>query len=196
MLNLKKFKNNHLGMNIIEVVLVLALSLMIFIIVWNIYNITQKSYKNSTDREELVQNARIIMDRISREIRQTDDITTTLPIINDHSIHEIKFHNSHNDAQIEYIRYYLDSNELHREISHYYFSSAPETYVTWDMTEGGLPPQMHTDSDQLVGEFISQLDFSGSNGLVDIALILTNNNKQISLTYQVLSRNTRSIANP
>ena len=170
---------------------VLSMALLMLTAVWGIYNLTQKSYILSTNREELVQNGRIIMDRLTREIRQTDEFVTSLPATNDHSVHEIKFQNAHNNISIEYIRYYLGGNQVYRELSYYYFPSDPNTHVHWNALYSGNSPVNHPFETSLIGEYVSQLDFSGESGFIGIDLTLSNNGRQISLSNKILSRNTR-----
>jgi type II secretory pathway component PulJ len=189
MTNIKK---NQRGNSLIESMVVLSLAMLMFIAIWGIYNITQKSYLISTGREELVQNSRIIMDRLTREIRQTDEFVTALPAVNDHSVHEIKFRDAHNNTSIEYIRYYLSGDKIYRELSYYDFP--PDlTRVHWNTTSGGNPATNHINGDPiLIGEYVSQLDFWGELGFIGIDLTLNNGGRQINTTSKILSRNTRS----
>src|SRR3989338_2210126 len=115
----KKIKRNCAGFTLFEIIVSVTLLVIIVILVSDFYLINQRAYNKNADIAELTQNSRVSLDRITRELRQSADIITTLPPaendINNPPAEQIFFQDGHNIDQITYLRYYLDGNELKRE---------------------------------------------------------------------------------
>ena len=62
------------GFSVIELVIVISVTMLIFLMTYDIYLVSQKSFKIGDTRLELVQNARVVLDRLTRELRQTPEI--------------------------------------------------------------------------------------------------------------------------
>jgi type II secretory pathway pseudopilin PulG len=187
-----KQKTLPLGFTLAETVVAILLMSLILLLVLSIYLIAQKSYLQNQGRAELMQNGRTVLDRMERELRQAIDIATVLPA--DDSLpssipHEIVFQDGHDQSTIHYIRYYLDGTNLKRQVIAYYFPSDPSIYVRYDSVDANyLPPQNLILQDQIIGEYVSELDFFGDN-IVYIELKLSNNNKNILLMTEFYARN-------
>jgi len=143
---------------------------------------------------ELTQNARVSLDRISRELRQSVDIITSLPETNDDPenppAEEIFFQDGHDTSQITYLRYYLDNSNLMRSRSAYYFDEEPENYVLYNsVDQNGDPPEELIIENRIVGEYFNELKFWGSSGLVHISISLLKNQNTLNVDTSVYSRN-------
>ncbi|MFH0987300.1 MAG: prepilin-type N-terminal cleavage/methylation domain-containing protein [Patescibacteria group bacterium] len=78
-----------------------SITILVLIIgaISSLYVMNQKAFKEGERNSELNQNGRVVMERIVREIRQTDEIVTPLPDVPDNPASpppaEILFHDGH-----------------------------------------------------------------------------------------------------
>jgi hypothetical protein len=177
-----------------EILVAVFLFSFLMIMTGESYLLAQRSFKKGAEEGELAQNARVALDRISREIRQSGSIISSLPPSADDPenppISEFIIGDGHNPETITYIRYYLSGNDLMRQHYGYYLSDNPETFVTPETTdEFGNPPLIEYFSDDVIGEYFESLGFYGSGGLVNINLSLLKNARAMNITISVYSRN-------
>ena len=182
------------GFTLVELVIALTISILIFLIVVSAYDFNQRLYSDIDTRSELVQNGRVIIDRLVREIRQAQKMVTNLPADTsdpDNLPDEIMFQDGHDISTIKYLRYYLDGSDLKRQIIAYYFTSDPDNYVYWDATDKDVPhgpPTMVILEDRVVGEYVDDIEFWG-NKLIHINLYLYKNNRSETINTSVYGRN-------
>ncbi len=190
MISKKKFNNQ--GFSLIEIVIVISISVILFMIVAMVYYISQSTYQKTDTRAEITQNGRVITDRLIRELRQAQIVITNLPADTSNPAlvpSEIKFQDGHSGSIIAYIRYYLDDQNIKREYSYYYFPADPSTHVYIHAIDqyGAAPLQVITE-DKIIGEHVSDLNFWG-NGLININLYLIKNSETITLSTSIYGRN-------
>jgi len=180
------------GFTLIELIISLSISALIFILLTQVYVLAQSTYLETDSRAEITQNGRVILDRMIREIRQTPDIITQIPVTATEPIpSEIMFQDGHNTAQIEYIRYYLSGTNINRQIIVYYFPALPDYYVhsyDTDKDPPHNPPVQQILEDKVVGEYASDIEFYG-NQLLNINLYLSKNNQTSIISTSVYGRN-------
>ena len=184
-------KNNQKGFTLAEILISVVVVLMILTIVSSIFVLSQRVSRKSNTKAELIQNGRIVIDLMTREIRQGMDIVTTLPADTsnpDLVAHELLFEDGHNTDQIQYIKYYLDGNDLMRQIVVYYFDYAPTTYVRWHDNDQFGPPTAHVIDERIIGEFFSSIDFYGDNE-INIDIVLEKNSEEIESHSEISPRN-------
>lgn len=185
--------NNNRGFTLIEVIIAISLSIILFFSIAYIYELSQNAYRRTDTKAELSQNGRIILDRLSRELRQTSDIITTLPGNNSDPASlpsEIIFQDGHDTSKIKYIRYYLENKTIKRQEIGYYFSTEPDDYVYINATshgDGALPLARVLD-ERIVGEYIDDIEFWG-NQLVNMNIYLSKSNSQEIIYTAVYARN-------
>lgn len=184
--------NNKNGFSLIEVVVVISISVVLFLIVAMVYYISQTTYQKTDTRAEITQNGRVIVDRIIRELRQSQTIVTTLPLDNSDPASipsEIKFLDGHDSTQAFYIKYYLNGQDIKREYSRYYFTADPDTNVyIYDIDQFGNAPVQEIIEDKVVGEYVNDLEFWG-NSLININLYLIKNSETITINTSIYGRN-------
>jgi len=190
---MKQF-NKSQGFTLIEIIISLSLFVILMLLVNTMYDLSQTTYNKNSDTAELTQNVRVTLDRLSRELRQSEIIVTALPPTNTDANNppasQIFFQDGHDTSQITYILYQLNGTYLERTQKAYYFSSAPSSYVTYNsLDQNNNPPQELIISNQVVGEYFKQLQFWGSSGLVNISIQLLKNKNSFNLNASVYSRN-------
>jgi type II secretory pathway pseudopilin PulG len=187
-------KDNMVGFTLLETIASVSLFVIIIILVSNIYLVTQRAYTKNSELAELTQNARVSLDRISRELRQASNIVTTLPETNtdplDPPTNQIFFQDGHDINQVTYLRYYLDGTNLMREHKAYYFDEEPLIYVTYNsVDQAGDPPSEIILEDRIIGEYFTELEFWGNNGLINISFNLQKNQNNFPIKTSIFSRN-------
>lgn len=190
----KQTVKNLKGFTLLEIIVSVTLFTIIIILVSDIYLITQRAYNKNSDTAELTQNARVSLDRISRELRQSSNIVTILPETgtdpDNPPANQIFFQDGHETGQTTYLRYYLDGANLMREHKAYYFNQEPSVYVTYNsLDQGGSPPQELVIDNRVVGEYFNRLEFWGANGLINISLGLAKGQNTFAIDTSVFSRN-------
>ncbi|MFH1326148.1 MAG: prepilin-type N-terminal cleavage/methylation domain-containing protein [Candidatus Falkowbacteria bacterium] len=192
MKNKKHNRNN--GFTLIEILVSISLFVVVVVITSSVYTLAQRTYRSSGADSELWQNARVVLDRMSREIRQAEGLISALPAVKDDPLNppltEIEFQDGHDLTEIKYIKYYLDNNEIKRQLIVYYFDTDPDTYVFWNSLDSfdNLPQQLILE-DQLVGEYFSVLSLWGPTNLINIEVSLEKDGQQIELLTAAYGRN-------
>lgn len=189
------FNKNGKGFTIIELIIVISLTLVVFLIIYDVYLVSHKAFGRGDVKLELLQNGRIVLDRLTRELRQTQEIVTQLPAtkieIGFPPPNEIQFQDGHGLENIQYLKYLLiDHSLIHQRII-YYFPEEPDNYVYWNAKdEFGNPPISNTLENKVIAEYINNLAFYG-NSLINVEIWLAKNNVTEHLYSGVWGRNTR-----
>ena len=189
--NQKSEIRNRKAFTLVEILAVLFLSSLIVLSAYSIFLMSNKVYKRTYTSAELTQNARIALERMSRDLRQAMEILTTLPVDPGSGTPaiEIKFQDGHgflDNNKIQYITYYLSGTDLHRKYSHFAFSIAPTEWVLYSAEDAlGNPPTEYTDSDQVKAENISLLQFWGQESQVTIHLSVADTTN--SYTFETIT---------
>lgn len=174
------------GFSIIELIIGIFITLLLVGISYSVFLLSGKVKISLEGRAEIVQNQRSVLDRLTRELRQANVVLTTLPAA------EIFFEDGHGNISgvpIQYLRYHLDATNLYREVSHYYFSSDPSTNVYYnDEDEFSNPPTHTVDEDRVIGEFVTSLNFSGTD-VINIDITFVDGDQTITLQTNVAPRN-------
>jgi len=206
--NLKfKIKNSSQGFTLVEVLVAMGIFVIAVILIFSIYLTSQKFYQKTETSAEILQNSRVILERIARELRQTQDIITVLPQVPDNPslppTDEIEFQDGHSpspyvalDSDYYYIRYYVseDTGEVNRQYKVYCFEdcSVCSIYFKWNDTQmiEGVLTTAHSCllEDRVIGEFVQEMNFWGA-GVINISFKLQKLNQQMDFQTSVFGRN-------
>jgi len=181
------------GFTLIEIIVAIALSFILLGALYSVYLTSYRSYRNNVARAELNQNARIAMERITRDLRQTQEITTDLPPTNTDQLNppstEIQFQDGHNTAKIQYIRYYFLNGNLRRQVIHYFFTSDINSWVKWNaLDQFNNSPQTSIDEDTVRADKVTSIQFYGVD-YVNIIITVSDQNGIYTYETQTLGRN-------
>lgn len=177
------------GFSLIETLVSVSLFVVIMIIITNIYTSVQRNYLAGSDRAEVTQNARVALDRMSREIRQAIDLVGTMPVSTSTATTSLEFQDGHDQSDINYIKYYLSNTNLMRDAKYYYFNSAPTTHVRWYDLSGGVRPLSTTSDSVIIGEYFNSLKFYGTSSAVHIDIKVKKNSSSYNLETLLFTRN-------
>lgn len=187
-----KSNANLRGFTLVEVLIAITISILLFFVLSSTYSLCQKIYSTTDAKAEITQNGRVILDRLIRELRQTTDIITSVPTTVSEATpgaREIIFQDGHDSSQINYIRYYLDNHNLVRQEIYLYFPDEPNTHVYYYATDqDGSDPEMVFSDPKIVGEFVDDIEFWGGN-LININLYLSKNGQSEIINTAVYGRN-------
>lgn len=195
------------GFTLVEMLITITIFVFVSIAVFNLFSFSQKFYSQGSTQSELLQNGRVILERMAREIRQAEEIVTFLPQVADNPDSpppsEIEFQDGHSPSPYEhlgsdyyYIRYYLSTStgEIYRQYRVYCFDSCSicDGYFQWNDTiielEETVYPNPCDLEEKIIGEYVDDLKFWGA-GLIDISLILKNRGQELDLQTKLFGRN-------
>lgn len=83
------------GFTLVEVIIAVSISFLIISVIGSVVIVGQNSYMRGGNSAEITQNARVVLGRLSREIRQSQKIITLLPVENINPAVEIEFQDGH-----------------------------------------------------------------------------------------------------
>lgn len=159
---------SSLAFTLAEVMITIAIVGMAFTLIYEVAQLTHRTYLLGERRAELTQNGRVILDRLVREFRQAPELLTALPDTPDDPFftppQEISFRNGHQLDPITYIRYWFNPLDytINRQLIYYSFSADPNTYVPYSaLDEEHNPPEQHVLQDQIIGEYINNFKVWG-----------------------------------
>lgn len=195
MLHYRQLLQKNKGFSLTELLVAISISVMLLVSLYSVYILSYKSYQRSINRAELNQNARISLERITRDLRQTNLVITELPPTDTDPLNpapsSIVFQDGHDTTKINYIEYSLQDGELYRKVIHYYFTTNPDIYVAYNIKDNyGNPPLEAIDENVVKADKVQSLEFFGSN-IINIKITVANLNESITYQTQTLGRNTR-----
>lgn len=83
------------GFTLTEAIISVAIFSLVVLVVYSSYSLSRQSYLEGENVAEVTQNGRVILERLSREIRQAKEIVTELPQDRTDPPDEIKFQDGH-----------------------------------------------------------------------------------------------------
>lgn len=178
------------GFTLSEILVITFLFLLIMRAVYSIYLLSNSSYRAGENMAEINQNGRVILERISREVRQAREIVGEFPDLEVNATDSIKFEDGHVSESYHYIHYFKDGNEVRREVVGYYFSGDVDNLIPWN----SIPPVGQTleikflENQKAIGEYVTDLGFWGSE-LINIKLTLEKKDKILELKTKIVGRN-------
>jgi len=142
-------------MSLIELLIAMFVLVIVLTIGSAAYFSGQKAWQHGNELNEITQNSRIAIDKISRELRQTEEIVTAeLPAL------AIEFQDGHSEEP-QYLYYYLDGSLLKRQIILYELDNVP---VRWNIPGATRILQQ----EQIIADNIAKIQFSGDKRLMQI----------------------------
>ncbi len=189
----KKKVKNYLsrGFTLTELLITITILVIVTTAVYQSYSLSQKAYREGETSAEITQNGRVIVERISREIRQAKEIVGDFPEERASAQEEIIFEDGHIETPYHYIYYFKSGSEIKREVLGYYFSDDPEqNLIPWDAIPSvGQTLQTKTlEETRTIGEWVLGLELWGSK-VINIALTLQKKDKVFNLESKIFSRN-------
>ena len=73
----------QLGLTLTELLVTITIFILITVIIYSTHILSQQSYREGEKAAEITQNGRVVLERVTREIRQAKEIVTELPQIPD-----------------------------------------------------------------------------------------------------------------
>lgn len=182
--------NHQAGFSLIELIVSLSLFVTSILLVTAMYSLVQKTYRAGSDKAEVAQNARVALDRLSREVRQAVDFVGVLATTTSSASDNLEFQDGHDQSSINYIKYSLSGTNLVRENKYYYFSSDPTIKVIWNHLDGlGNAPLGTTTNSNVVGEYFQTLAFFSSSSAININATIKKNSAQYTIDTKLYYRN-------
>lgn len=191
-----QYKSNQFrkkAFSLTELLVAVMISSILVTLTVSVFTLVRKSMVIDQAKADITQNARITVDRLSRELRQTPQVVTLLPLnAADTSVSqpgEIEFEDGHaND--LTYRRFYLSGTTLQLQVKEYYFAASPSNRVRWNEVNGsGDLPLSAVISTQDIAEYVNSLVFYGSE-VIQMEVTTTDGlNQTFTLQTSVQGRN-------
>ena len=180
------------GFTLVELLVALVISSILIGATVSTYTLFRKAVAEDQNRAALTQNGRVAFDRISRELRQTSLVVTTLPSSpDDTSITEpgeIEFEDGHTN-DLTYHRYYVDGSMLKLDTIEYYFADDSGIRVPYNATRpNGDLPVRHVISTQDVAEDVASIAFYGTQPL-EFQMTTTDGKQTFTIRTKLYERN-------
>lgn len=177
------------GFTLTELLITIAILVLVIGAVYSGYLLSRQAFQKGENAAEILQNGRVILERMTREIRQAREIVTELGLTIDEATSTIEFEDGHIGERYYYIRYFKEGSNVKKEIKRYYFSGDPGTYVAWNAT----PPEGQellttTTSIGTIGEYATDLKIWGPR-VVNISIFLEKGDQKINLPAKIFGRN-------
>ena len=185
---------NKSGFTLIELLIAVVISSILVTITVSIYTLFRRSLTLDQSRTSLNQNARVGLDRLSREVRQALAIVTVFPSgPNDNSVaepNEIEFEDGHLQDGT-YRRYYISGTTLQVDTKEYYLSGSPGTRVNYNtQPPGGQTLLSNVISTQTLAENVKSFVIYDSTVLQFILVTNDGSNQSFTLRTSIFPRNT------
>jgi len=180
------------GFTLTEMTVVIVIFGLIITTVYSIYALSQRVYRIGGEMAEITQNGRVILERMTREIRQAREIVTELSNNESEASSVIEFEDGHVAARYYYIYYYQEGDKVKREVRRYFFPSDPCdpcTFLPWDATSPTETLNVDIiEGPVIIGEYVTNLKFWESQ-TINIFTTLVKNNQEIDLSTKIFGRN-------
>jgi prepilin-type N-terminal cleavage/methylation domain-containing protein len=179
------------GFTLIELLVAVLVSGILIGVTTSTYVLFRKSVAQDQGKTEISQNARIAMDRLTRDLRQTTAVVTVLPTApSDLSVtqpHEIEFEDGHLESgDTNYLstrRYYLSGTTLKLDINLYKLSGATVRYNVAGASKTVL-------STQDIAQEVTSLMFYNDAGTMEVDIATGDGgNQSYSLQTVIRKRN-------
>ncbi len=179
------------AVTLVEVLVAVAIGAMITAISVQIYGQLRVAIARDQGKNDVVQNARVALDRLARDLRQANEFVTVMPaayLAGDPP--EFEFEDGHAD-DLTYRRYYIDGSTLKVDTKQYTFSTAPNTRVRWNVVNGsGQRPTATVLSTLDVADGVYAVEMYGTNA--EVTIIVTTRNldgQEFKLRTRAYARN-------
>lgn len=187
------FKKNIEGFTLAETIVAMLVATTIILLVLSIHQLARSIYDVQLDAAERIQNGRVVLDRLTREIRQTPEIVTSLPEAPNNPLNppptDILFQDGHTLTPITYIRYKLINSTITHQSVAYEFSAFPGDYVFWNTVDQfGNPPNEVLLNEEIIGEWFQTINYSGTD-IIQVHAELLRTDEQTTLETKIYGRN-------
>jgi prepilin-type N-terminal cleavage/methylation domain-containing protein len=187
------------GFTLIEVLVATTLSVGLIGLAGSAYIQSERLTVAQADELAVAQNARVLVDRISRDVRQTTEFIATLPDNAAEGVTVVEFVDGHEPPPggPYYLRYELVDQEVWRRRQYYYRPSQPEVRVDYNPSEtiyeegAGAPDDAlvrHLDESTLVADGVTDLAFWGSASLLRIDVWLAQGRSEIYQLHSAVAK--------
>lgn len=179
------------GFTTAELLVILAIMVIIISAISSSFLLSQWTYRSGENTSEVIQNGRVILERMTREMRQAKEVVTVLYEDESGATSTILFEDGHTSTSYNYIHYFTQDSTVEREVLGYYFSGDTQQAL---VPHDAIPPEGQTlqikniEETVAIGEYVTSLKIWG-NSKINIKIQLTKKNKSIELQSEIFVRN-------
>lgn len=181
----------NVGLSLIEVIVGIALFSVAILIIGTFFTMSQSVYTKTEITGDLAQNARIVSERLSAELKQAESILTVLPDESEDGVNEIFFRDGSGLQEMRHIKYYQIGDKIKRSVSVCYFVFNPDEYVSClEKDEFENYPEQLILEDFIIAERAESFKISKRGDLILVFLSFKKGRESFQLTTEIYPRNT------
>lgn len=178
------------GFSLVEVMVAILIGVLVIEAAYLFFPIGKRIAREGEALNEIAQDARIVLNRLKRELRQTPIIITNIPEERNNGIELVEFEDGFpgdEDPDPHYIRYQRNINLIERVTYHFTDPDNPGTVVDY-----AFPNAVETiENTETIAENIHTVRIYTDGDLVKIYLRLEERGKNITLLTGVYPRNSQ-----
>lgn len=168
------------GFTLVELILAASIASVLAGLTAASYIAIQRLVVRGQDDLVAAQTARVIIDRVSRDLRQAETVVNLIPPDSASGLTTLEFEDGHevDPAGPTYITYSLEGTTVRRNRHYYYLQSNPGQRLPYNagvVGQGGFSVSEVTGENYLIADGVSDLRFYGSSSLVEIDTTITVN---------------------
>ncbi len=182
--------NNKRGFSLVEIMVAVLIGLIVIEAAYLFFPIGKRISREGEALNEITQDARIVLNRMKREIRQSPVIISNIPEERENGIEIIEFENGfveEGNPEPQYIRYQKNNQTIQRLI--YYFTDPDDQETIVDYSFPNAVEQV--ENTEIVAENITNLKIYSDNNLIKLFLRLEKQNENLELLTGVYPRNSQ-----
>lgn len=183
-----RLENKKNGYSIIEVLVAIVIGVLVIEAAYLFFPLGSRIAREGETLNVLAQTARIVLNRIERDIRQTPNLITDLPASQSedtNSIFLIDGYPEDDDTDPHYISYEYQDNKIYRKEIHYTDPNNPTIVVSYD-----FPDAVEVvETNEAIGEDIEFIKIWEGQNLVKIDIKLKRLQDDIRFLSSVYPRN-------
>lgn len=176
------------GFTLIEILITIIIFVFVLITIYSAHILTQRSYFAIENSAEIMQNGRIVLERMAREIRQSREIATILPEEKESAPSAIIFEDGHIPERYHYINYFLADGAIKRKVLGYYVSGDPNYVLVPINLANGALETIIIEEEKIIGEYVENLKFWGL-GTINLSIGLKKGGQGLELYTKIFGRN-------
>jgi hypothetical protein len=180
-------RSSYLAFSLIEVMVAMFIGVLVVEAAYLFFPLGNKIAREGEVLDEITQDARIVLNRLKRELRQSPLIITILPADQDSGVDLIELEDGFpedTDVTPHYIRYSRTDGVIIRTKLHYENESSPGTVVTYD-DPSATEIVEHTED---IAANAEELKIYSLNNLIKIYIKMSKRDQDIALISTTFPR--------
>lgn len=180
--------SSRAGFSVVEMLVAVFIGMIVVEAAYLFFPLGSRITREGEAQNEIIQDTRITLNRIQRELRQTPTIIDTIPSGEQNAINSVAMENGFledEDPEPSYVRYSKNGDSIYRQKYHFEDGQVPANIVHYDD-----PDAIEVeDSNDIFTANVAEFKLYMQNGVIKIYLTLHKAEAEITLFSSVYPRN-------